>query len=377
MPGDASGFLFGDDARGCVSRIREMRRTRRGRWWRTAARICHCRRKSTDRRRNSNAPRRARALRKAPCMTLKITALNETPELVTLQIEGRLTVDAVAELKAVCAAPLGRGTPVVLHLTHVSFVDAVGVEELRDLERRGCVLVGVSDFVAALLAPEPGRRPAEPTAPDASEAEHLLALRSGDAAAFERLVRRQSAPLLAVARRILNNDDDARDAVQETFLSAYRNLHGFAGEARVSTWLHRIVVNAALMKLRTRRRRPEKSIDELLPCFDENGAWVSGMARTSGGVEAQLESRERRELVRRCIAQLPETYREVLVLRDIEDLDTTEVAVGLGITANAVKIRLHRARQALRTLIERDAPTVASASGEEVSRSRDGHTAAA
>jgi RNA polymerase sigma-70 factor (ECF subfamily) len=284
-------------------------------------------------------------------MTLKITALNETADLVTLQIEGRLTVDAVAELKAVCAAPLGRGTPVVLQLTDVSFVDAAGVDELRELERRGCVLVGCSDFVAALLAPEASRPGA---ASDPSETEQLRALRAGDAAVFEQLVRRQSGPLLAVARRILGNEEDARDAVQEGFVSAYRNVGSFAGEARVSTWLHRIVVNAALMRLRTRRRRPEESIDALLPCFDESGAWTGGTALPSGGAEARLEARERRELVRRCIALLPETYRQVLVLRDMEDLDTAEVAVGLGITANAVKIRLHRARQALRTLIERE-----------------------
>jgi RNA polymerase sigma-70 factor (ECF subfamily) len=314
-------------------------------------------------------------------MTLKITALNETPELVTLQIEGRLTADAVAELKAVCAGPLDRGASIVLQLSDVSFVDAAGVDELRELERRGCVLVGCSDFVAALLAPEPGRRQAAATASDTSEAEHLRALRAGDAAAFEQLVRRQTAPLLRVARRILNNEDDARDAVQEAFLSAYRNLDGFAGEARVSTWLHRIVVNAALMKLRTRRRRPEEPIDELLPCFDENGAWVSGMARASGGVEAQLESRERRELVRRCVAQLPDTYREVVVLRDIEDLDTAEVASALGITANAVKIRLHRARQALRTLLEREALVTTRPVGHvappSANRSGRGQTAAA
>ena len=286
-------------------------------------------------------------------MTLKITTITDTAELVTLTIEGRVTADAVAELEAVCAAPLARATPVVLQLSDVSFVDAVGVEVLRDLERRGCVLVGCSEFVATLLAAESGPHDISGT-PDPGEADQLRALRVGDAAAFEHLVRRQSGPLLNAARRILGNEEDARDAVQEAFVSAYRNVDRFAGESRVSTWLHRIVVNAALMKLRTRRRRPEESIDALLPCFDETGAWASGTAAPSGGAEARLEARERRELVRRCIARLPETYREVLVLRDIEDLDTAEVAVGLGITANAVKIRLHRARQALRTLIERD-----------------------
>jgi RNA polymerase sigma-70 factor (ECF subfamily) len=308
-------------------------------------------------------------------MSLKITDLSETPELVTLQIEGRLTADVVAELQATCAAPLRSGTPVVLQLADVSFVDAASVDELRDLERRGCVLVGCSDFVAALLDPETGRGGApSATSRESSDAEQLRALQAGDGAVFEQLVRRQSGTLLATARRILHNEEDARDAVQEAFVSAYRSLDRFAGQARVSTWLHRIVINAALMKLRSRRRRPEESIDALLPCFDEQGAWVSGMAQPSSGAEAQLESRERRAMVRRCIAQLPETHREVLVLRDIEDLDTAEVAVGLGITANAVKIRLHRARQALRTLIERE---TLGASGIAPAAARDRVTAAA
>lgn len=309
-------------------------------------------------------------------MSLKITDLSETPELVTLQIEGRLTADVVAELQATCAAPLQSGTPVVLQLADVSFVDAASVDELRDLERRGCVLVGCSDFVAALLDPDTGRGAGtSATSRDPSDAEQLRSLQAGDAAAFEQLVRRQSGGLLATARRILHNEEDARDAVQEAFVSAYRSLDRFAGQARVSTWLHRIVINAALMKLRSRRRRPEESIDELLPCFDEQGAWVSGMAQPSSGAEAQLESRERRAMVRRCIAQLPETHREVLVLRDIEDLDTAEVAAGLGITANAVKIRLHRARQALRTLIERE--TLGTARGVATAAARDGVSVAA
>lgn len=192
------------------------------------------------------------------------------------------------------------------------------------------------------------------SAGDAEEARLLQALRAGDAAAFESLVRRRSGPLLAAARRILNSEEDARDAVQETFVAAYRNLARFDGDARLSTWLHRIVVNAALMKLRSRRRRPEESIDDLLPSFDENGDWRSGTAQSGDAAEAHVHSRQTRELVRRCIGRLPDSYRDVLVLRDIEDQDTAEVAGSLGITSNAVKIRLHRARQALRTLIEHE-----------------------
>ena len=122
----------------------------------------------------------------------------------------------------------------------------------------------------------------------------------------------------------------------------------------LSTWLHRIVVNAALMQLRRRRRKPEQSIDELLPSFDAEGSWA-GEGPQTATTEKILEGRDMRAMVRRCIARLPESYRVVLILRDIEELDTTETAERLGLSLNIVKVRLHRARQALRTLVEREA----------------------
>lgn len=176
---------------------------------------------------------------------------------------------------------------------------------------------------------------------------------AGEEAAFDELVRRFGGRLLATARRLLSQEEDARDAVQEAFLSAFKGIDHFTGSAKLSTWLHRITVNAALMKLRTRRRRPEQSIDDLLPAFDERGEWASGMVSAPASSDMLLESAEMRALVRRCIDRLPDQYRSILLLRDIEDLDTGEVAEMLGITGNAVKIRLHRARQALRTLLER------------------------
>jgi RNA polymerase sigma-70 factor (ECF subfamily) len=174
----------------------------------------------------------------------------------------------------------------------------------------------------------------------------------GDELACELVVRRFGARLLAVARRVLGNDDDARDALQDAFLCAFRAIDRFTGDARLSTWLHRIVVNAALMRLRSRRRRAEDSIDDLLPRFDDEGGWLE--PPTSWRSDELLERGETRVRVRQAIEQLPARHREVLVLRDIEELDTGEVAGMLGISANAVKVRLHRARQALRTLIERD-----------------------
>jgi RNA polymerase sigma-70 factor (ECF subfamily) len=183
------------------------------------------------------------------------------------------------------------------------------------------------------------------------ESQLLADLRAGDSAAFERVVREQGGRMLAVARRYLRNEEDARDAVQDAFLSAYRARASFEGGSKLSTWLHRIVVNASLMKLRTRRRKPEESIEELLPHYLEDGHPVEPAAPWRS-LETEVDRRRTRELVRAAIDRLPESYRTVLMLRDIEGLDTSDAAEALGITETNVKVRLHRARQALRGLLD-------------------------
>ncbi len=183
------------------------------------------------------------------------------------------------------------------------------------------------------------------------EAPLIARLRAGDDAAFEELVRAHGGRMLAVARRFLP-EEDARDAVQDAFVSVTRSIEKFEGNARLSTWLHRIVVNAALMKIRWRKRRPEDSIEELLPRFRDDGHQEQPASPWRESVQQTLERQEVRELVREKIAELPESYRAVLLLRDVEELDTQETADSLGITPNNVKVRLHRARQALRTLLD-------------------------
>ena len=108
------------------------------------------------------------------------------------------------------------------------------------------------------------------------EATLIAQLRAGDETAFEQVVRAYGGRLLAVARRIVDSEEDARDVVQDAFLNAFRALDRFEGNAKLSTWLHRIVVNAALMKLRTRKRKPEQSIETLLPAFLDDGHLRSG-----------------------------------------------------------------------------------------------------
>jgi RNA polymerase sigma-70 factor (ECF subfamily) len=184
------------------------------------------------------------------------------------------------------------------------------------------------------------------------DAELLAALKTGDDAAYELLVRSYTPRMLSVARRFLRSEEDARDAVQDAFLSAFRAIDRFEGNSRISTWLHRIVVNASLMKLRTRRRKPERSIEELMPGFLENGHLEQPASEWRKLPEDQVAQRELRELLLEKIHELPEGHRTVLLLRDIEELDTEETAKALELTPGAVKTRLHRARLALRGLLE-------------------------
>src|SRR5205809_4800713 len=187
----------------------------------------------------------------------------------------------------------------------------------------------------------------------------IIRLRSGDEQAFEAVVRTFGGRLLAVARRFVRNEEDAQDIVQSAYLSAFRGLERFEGHSQLSTWLHRIVVNTALMRIRSRLRKPEESIDVLLPAFHEDGHHVQRFSEWSAPADQLLEQKETRATVRACIEQLPENYRTVLLLRDIEELSTQEVAAMLAMTATAVKVRLHRARQALSTLLRKEYASIA------------------
>jgi RNA polymerase sigma-70 factor (ECF subfamily) len=193
--------------------------------------------------------------------------------------------------------------------------------------------------------------PGEPAGSD-GERELVERLRAGDEEAFARLVRSCGGPLLVAARRFMRNEEDARDAVQEAFMKAHRSFGQFKAGSRVSTWVHRILVTTCLMKLRSQRRRPEESIDDLLPRFVDDGHTAEPCSEWADDPARAFERRELCTLVRSLIDRLPETLRTVILLRDIEELDTAEVATLLGVTENAVKIRLHRARQALRALMD-------------------------
>jgi RNA polymerase sigma-70 factor (ECF subfamily) len=189
-------------------------------------------------------------------------------------------------------------------------------------------------------------------APPLDETSLLARMQAGEKDAFEACVRTNCTTLLLVARRILRNEEDARDAVQDAFLAAFKNIGDFKGLSRLSTWLHRIAVNAALGRLRSRQQHPETSIEELLPHFGTGEHQIDPPAPWKPASDALLQSQESRELVQQCIGRLPDTYRTVLLLRDIEELDTEETARVLGVSHGVVKTRLHRARQALRSLLD-------------------------
>jgi RNA polymerase sigma-70 factor (ECF subfamily) len=188
--------------------------------------------------------------------------------------------------------------------------------------------------------------------PRSDDSALVARLRTGDAAAFEQLVRTHTPRLLRVARRFMHGEEDARDAVQDAFVAVFRSVATFAEGSTLSTWLHRIVINSCLMKLRTQRRHPEEDIEQYLPRFVEDGHQSVRSVPWCDTPESLAERAELCTLVREAIDMLPDTYRVVLLLRDIEELSTEEAAVALGINANAVKVRLHRARQALRTILD-------------------------
>jgi RNA polymerase sigma-70 factor (ECF subfamily) len=188
-------------------------------------------------------------------------------------------------------------------------------------------------------------------------------LKRGEEDAFEELVRRHSARLIGLARSILGDEDLARDAVQDAFLNAFRALDGFNGDARLGSWLHRIVVNAALAKLRQRRRRPESFLSDEFSCESCADSGDQKTPLTAGESEAADDSLARRQqskLVRDCIARMTESHRTVLTLRYIEEYDTQQTARILGITPNTVKTRLMRARDALRAYIEHEVEIAAA-----------------
>lgn len=184
------------------------------------------------------------------------------------------------------------------------------------------------------------------------EADLLRRLKEKDERAYADLLELAGPRLLRLARRMMGCDDAGEDAFQDAMLSAFKAIGRFDGKCRLTTWLHRITVNACLMKLRGRPRKAEHSLEELMPSFQEDGHHERAPARWRPTAVVEVESSEIRELVRARIEELPPQYRAVLVLRDLEGFDTARTAAILETTEEAVKMRLFRARLALKALLE-------------------------
>lgn len=186
----------------------------------------------------------------------------------------------------------------------------------------------------------------------ADETDLIARLVRGDEEAFAIIVKAHAGWMLSLARRFTNCDADAADCVQESFAILFRKIGEFEGRSTLKTWLHRVVVNQALMKLRKKKNLREHSLEQYLPEFDGNGLRIGPVRISDESVETLVSDHEIAAKVRATIAELPDTFRVVLILRDLEGYSTAESAELLDIETGAVRTRLHRARHALKKKLE-------------------------
>jgi RNA polymerase sigma-70 factor, ECF subfamily len=184
------------------------------------------------------------------------------------------------------------------------------------------------------------------TAPVSDELALVRAAKQGDDSAYEELVRRYERNVFRIAQHITQNREDAEDVVQEAFLKAYTNLARFQEQSKFYTWLVRIAVNEALMKLR--RRKPERTVSLDEDIQTEEDSVPREIADWSPNPEQQYGQAELREILTKTVQGLPAGFRTVFVLRDVEGLSTEETAEALDLSVPAVKSRLLRARLQLR-----------------------------
>jgi RNA polymerase sigma-70 factor (ECF subfamily) len=182
-------------------------------------------------------------------------------------------------------------------------------------------------------------------------------LRAQDPSVLEALMERYSPRIYRVAFGITRSHGDAEEVVQDVFLTLFRKIDSFEGRAALGTWLYRVAANAALIKRRGKRGEVEVHLEDHLPTFKSDGHREGDramlLADWSGTPERELLSGEAREILEEGLALLPDHYRAILVLRDVEELSNEEVAEALGESVASVKSRLHRARMALREVLTR------------------------
>ena len=178
--------------------------------------------------------------------------------------------------------------------------------------------------------------------PAPTDEELVRKSKEGDERAFGELISRYESKVYSLALKMVRNPEDAEDVLQDTFLRAYRGIKSFQGASTFSTWIYRITANSALMRLR-KKQLPTVSIEDA----DERETPVNIADWTPGPVE-QLLNRELQQVMDEAIGALPPEFRQVFVLRDIEEMSNAEVADILDLSVAAVKSRLHRARLKVR-----------------------------
>ena len=195
-----------------------------------------------------------------------------------------------------------------------------------------------------------GGTAASATSDDGRENDSQLVarLQRGNKIAFREIVRRHREKVYRLALRLTRDDARAQDVVQDAFLQVFRKIAQFQEQSAFSTWLYRITVNAALMRMRSERRHHEAPLEEASPRYTEAGEIADPIDDWSESVDDQASNAELAAYAAKAVDKLPETYRSVFILRELEDLSTEEVAQILDLTLPTVKTRLHRARLALR-----------------------------
>lgn len=199
-----------------------------------------------------------------------------------------------------------------------------------------------------------------PASADPAEPALVQAAAGGDAEAFEALVRPHLGMLFRVIDRIMGNEAESQDVLQDALITIHRELPGFQGASKFSTWAYRICVNQALMARRKRVRRREDAIEDLMPRFGDDGHHMNVDTILDWSEEAEalvkVEQDQLQARVRAGLDRLSDDQRAVFVLRDLEGWNTEEIARHLGIPRERVRQRVHRARLALRALLPEFAP---------------------
>lgn len=196
-------------------------------------------------------------------------------------------------------------------------------------------------------------QPQSASPPDRTDVALLDAAQHGNFASFEELVHRYRDRVFRLAYGMTKSASEAEEVVQDTFLSLFRALGTFRGHSTVASWIYRIAANSALMHLRRGRRKALVSIEDRPSAWHDDGKrWITPPGEWSRTPDEKLLSRELGTRLEQAIGRLPEQYRVVLILRDVEGLESDEVADALGLTLPTVKSRLHRARLFVRGELE-------------------------